>query len=256
MFCFIVLNMSKLFFIITLISICMSCVNSEIKKFESDVFKTDSGKTVSITFIKHASLMIDFEGYFIHVDPVNKQDDMRVDYELFPKANLVLVTHEHYDHLDNETVEIISTKETKFFSTENAVNQLGYGNVVEVGDSFDVDGKVKVEVVPAYNVSPEQLQFHPKERGDVGYVIDLDGLRIYVAGDTENIAEMSNLKDIDIAFLPVNQPYTMKVQQAVDAVLSFEPKVFYPYHYSATNVEEIADKLKDSNIEVRIRQMQ
>ena len=112
-----------------------------------------------------------------------------------------------------------------------------------------------IEAVPAYNTTPGREKYHPRHR-DNGYILTLGGTRIYISGDTEDIPELADLKDIDIAFLPVNQPYTMTVQQAVHAAEMFSPKILYPYHYGDTKVEEIKEKLKNSNIDVRIREMQ
>ena len=122
------------------------------------------------------------------------------------------------------------------------------------GESMKLRDDISVEAVPAYNITPDRTQFHPKGR-DNGYVLDLDGLRIYIAGDTEDIPEMAQLSGIDIAFLPCNQPYTMTPEQLANAAKMFSPKVVYPYHYSETPVEQINDLLKDSGIEVRIRAM-
>ncbi len=112
-----------------------------------------------------------------------------------------------------------------------------------------------IEAVPAYNTTPGREQFHPRHR-DNGYILTIDGLRIYIAGDTEDIPEMKNLKNIDIAFLPVNQPYTMTVTQAVNAANMFLPKILYPYHFGNTNVKQLKEALKNSGIEVRLRKME
>mgnify|MGYP000205328422 CR=1 FL=1 len=109
--------------------------------------------------------------------------------------------------------------------------------------------------VPAYNTTPGRDKYHPRHR-DNGYILTFDGLRVYIAGDTEDIPEMKDLKDIDIAFLPVNQPYTMTVPQAAKAAKMFSPKILYPYHYGDTKIGELKDALKGSGIDVRIRELQ
>ena len=129
---------------------------------------------------------------------------------------------------------------------------LGRGTALANGESYS-DGILSVDAVPAYNTTEDHLQFHPKGR-DNGYVLTLDGLRIYIAGDTEDIPEMSDLMDIDIAFLPCNQPYTMTVDQLVNAAKVIQPKVLIPYHYSQTDISSVPSLL--SGIDVRIRQMQ
>ena len=120
------------------------------------------------------------------------------------------------------------------------------------GDSSQITVDIKVEAVPAYNTTEGHQQFHPKGR-DNGYILTIDGLRIYIAGDTEDIPEMSEIKDIDIAFLPCNQPYTMTVDQLVRAAKIIRPKVLFPYHYSNTDVSDLPNRLKKEGIEVRIR---
>jgi L-ascorbate metabolism protein UlaG (beta-lactamase superfamily) len=129
--------------------------------------------------------------------------------------------------------------------------------IMKNGDKIKVSDQILIEAVPAYNTTPGREQFHPRHR-DNGYILTIDGLRIYIAGDTEDIPEMKNLKniDIDIAFLPVNQPYTMTVTQAVNAANMFLPKILYPYHFGNTNVKQLKEALKNSGIEVRLRKME
>ncbi|MCI2150738.1 MAG: MBL fold metallo-hydrolase, partial [Prevotella sp.] len=123
------------------------------------------------------------------------------------------------------------------------------------GDHLNLGPDIQIDAVPAYNNTPGHLQFHPRGVGN-GYVLTLDGLRIYIAGDTENIPEMRQLKNIDIAFLPVNQPFTMTPEQAARAARIIRPKVLFPYHYSDTKIERVAQLLKGSGIDVRIRNYQ
>ena len=128
----------------------------------------------------------------------------------------------------------------------------GSGEVMVNGDKIQIADDFTVEAVPAYNTSEGRTQFHPKGR-DNGYILAIDGLRIYIAGDTEDIPEMSAIKDIDIAFLPCNQPYTMTTEQLVKAAKTVKPKVLFPYHYGQTDVKGIPSQLKDCGIDVRIR---
>lgn len=125
------------------------------------------------------------------------------------------------------------------------------------GDRIDVAG-IAIEAVPAYNAvhkRPDGTPFHPKGIGN-GYVLTFGDCRVYVAGDTENIPEMKNLKDIAVAFLPVNLPYTMTLDMAADAARAIAPKIIYPYHYGETAIAELPELLKDEKgIEVRIRAM-
>ena len=129
---------------------------------------------------------------------------------------------------------------------------LGYGTVMANGDKLDLNDGLSVEAVPAYNTTEGHLQFHPKGR-DNGFILNIDGLRVYVAGDTEDIPEMAEIKDVDIAFLPCNQPYTMTVDQLLRAARTIKPKVLFPYHYGQTDVSGIPSLLRQDNVEVRIR---
>lgn len=124
------------------------------------------------------------------------------------------------------------------------------------GDVVQLAPDIKLEAVPAYNTTPGRDQFHPKGR-DNGYILTLGGTRIYIAGDTEDISELKQVKDIDIAFLPVNQPYTMTPEQAIRATKIVQPRILYPYHYGDTDINKVKDGLKDDKeMEVRIRALQ
>ncbi len=220
------------------------------QNFESDVFDTDKGK-LTLYFIKHGTLMFDFNGYIVHVDPMGQY----ADYAELPKADLILITHEHGDHLDPGAVSAVEKQGTKLIVTAFVHDKIKKGIVMKNGDKQTING-IKIKAVPAYNTTPDRTQFHPKGRGN-GYVLSFGNKCVYVAGDTENIPEMAQLKNIDIAFLPVNQPYTMTPEQAVEAAKSFKPRILYPYHYGNTDVQQVKTLLKDEKeIDVRIRQLQ
>ena len=221
-------------------------------KFKSDFFKTTRGDKITITFIKHASLVINFNDRTIYVDPISEY----ADFTKFPKADIILITHEHYDHFDKKAIKDLTKEGTVVVLNSNSQKLLGYGIVMSNGDHLNLLDSVSIDAVPAYNTTPDHLQFHPNGR-DNGYILTLNTAKIYIAGDTEDISEMKNISNIDIAFLPVNQPYTMTTEQAVRAAKIIKPKVLYPYHYSDTKIEKIADLLKDEkNIDVRIRDME
>lgn len=222
------------------------------EKFETDIVKTSAGD-LKITFIGHGTLMFTFGGKIIHVDPVGDY----ADYSKLPKANLVILTHEHRDHLDSKALEILRTDKTQLVLTETCAAKVTGGTVMKNGDVKTMEG-LKIEAFPAYNLvhmrSPGE-PFHPKGTGN-GYVITFGDKRIYVAGDTENTPEMKALKDIDIAFLPMNLPYTMTPEMVADAAKAFKPKVLYPYHFGETDVSKLAALLKDTpGIDIRIRKM-
>jgi L-ascorbate metabolism protein UlaG (beta-lactamase superfamily) len=218
--------------------------------FMTDTIQAKEG-AVKITFIAHATFYLEWNGKIIHVDPVGQY----ADYALLPKADLILVTHEHGDHLDPAAVKTLVKEGTRIVGNPAAASRLGTGAVaMKNGESTDVLG-VHIEAVPAYNTSSGHTQFHPKGR-DNGYVLTLGGLRLYVAGDTEDIPEMKAVGNVDVAFLPMNQPYTMTPEQAASAARSFMPRILYPYHFGDTDTSLLAALLKGtSGIEVRIRNM-
>ncbi len=219
---------------------------------EQDVVKTETGD-LKITFIGHGTLMFDYQGKVVHVDPVGREGD----YSKLPKADVVLITHEHGDHLDPKALAVIRKDQTKILLTKACVEKVPDGTVMKNGDPLTVCG-FKVEAVPAYNIvhkRPDGQPYHPKGLGN-GYIVNFDKTRVYIAGDTENIPAMSQLQKIDIAFLPMNLPYTMTPEMAAEAAKAFEPKVLYPYHYGQTDPNELVVLMKDSQkTEVRIRKM-
>jgi len=188
----------------------------------------------------------------IYVDPVTQLRGRTVDYSAMPKADIILVTHEHPDHYDTAALRQLTTDKTQLIMNPRCVELYGSGQAMKNGDKQPLAGGGDLEAVPAYNTTEGHLQFHPKGR-DNGYVLTLEDLRIYIAGDTEDILEMANIKDISIAFLPCNQPYTMTIEQAANAAKIIKPKVLFPYHYSDTPISQTVLKLAGSGIDVRIR---
>ena len=222
------------------------------KKFEVDTIKTSAGD-LKITFIGHGTLVFAFGKKVIHVDPVARE----ADYSKLPKADLILVTHQHGDHLDPKVLQMLRTDETSVGLTEICAIQVKGGIVMKNGGVITNRG-LKIEAVPAYNIvhmrGPNN-PYHPKGEGN-GYVVTFGDKRVYIAGDTENIPEMKALKKIDIAFLPMNLPYTMTPEMVADAAKAFKPKVLYPYHYGDTDTSRLVALMKDvKDVEVRIRKM-
>ena len=222
--------------------------------YQMDTFKTKSGKEVVISAIKHASLRIQYDGLEIQVDPVAEYAPA-TDYSTFSKADIILVTHEHFDHFDRDAIAALRKDGTEIVANPAVQKMLGSGTALANGESRVVAKGIKLDAIPAYNITPGHTQFHPKWR-DNGYVLTIDGLHIYIAGDTEDIPEMAQLKDIDIAFLPCNQPYTMTPEQVAKAARTIKPKVLFPYHYSQTPIKRVAELLARSGIDVRIRNYQ
>ena len=220
-------------------------------ELERDTFKTANNKDIVITFIKHGSLMLTYDGLHIQVDPVT----MFADYTTFPKADFILITHEHADHLDSVAINQLVKKDSQIIINQSSRDIISKGDVMKNGDNLKLRNDINLEAVPAYNTTEGREKYHPRHR-DNGYIITIDNIRIYIAGDTEDIPEMNEIKNIDIAFIPVNQPYTMTVDQAVNAAHILSPKVLYPYHFGNTDVKQIKTKLENSNIDVRLRKME
>jgi L-ascorbate metabolism protein UlaG (beta-lactamase superfamily) len=220
--------------------------------FESDLFPTTAGD-LSITFLGHASLLIVFNGKNIFVDPFSQV----ADYTSLPKADIIICTHEHRDHLDPQALALIRTSGTKLIFNPAGAAEVAGSIAMRNGDKRTVEG-LQIEAVPAYNILHKREDgnlFHPKGIGN-GYVLTFGKTRLYLAGDTENIPEMKTLKDIDIAFLPMNLPYTMTPEMVADAATMFNPHILYPYHYGNTETNKLVELLKeDKGIEVRIRKM-
>ena len=231
-----------------------STIAATAAEYQTDTFKTKSGKEIVITAIKHASLRIQYDGLEIQVDPVAEYAPA-TDYSKFPKADVILVTHEHFDHFDRDAIAVLRKGGTQIVANPVVQKMLGSGTALANGESHALPQGIALDAVPAYNTTPGRTQFHPTGR-DNGYVLTIDGLRIYIAGDTEDIPEMTKLKDIDVAFLPCNQPYTMTPEQVAKAARTIKPKVLFPYHYSQTPVKRVAELLVDTSIDVRIRSYQ
>lgn len=217
---------------------------------ETDIFTTQSGKLVKIHALMHASICIEYDGKIIYVDPCSNLGGRMVDYATMPQGDVIIITHEHFDHFDTAAIRQLTTDRTQLIMNPRCVELYGSGKAMKNGDKQQLPGIGSLEAVPAYNTTEGHQQFHPQGR-DNGYILTLDGLRIYIAGDAEDIPEMEDLKDIDIAFLPCNQPYTMTLEQFIHAAKMVHPKVLFPYHYGETDVSVIPTLLP--GIDVRIR---
>ncbi len=240
----------SLFFIVLFLNIPFAMSQ---QKFESDTLRTSAGP-LTMTFVGHGTLMFSWNGLTIHIDPVSQY----ADYEALPDADLILVTHHHGDHLDPGAIAQLSKEGTTVICSESCLEKLPDALVMKNGDVRSFKG-LTISAVPAYNIEHRRSNgepFHPKGVGN-GYVIDFGDKKVYVAGDTENIPEMAELKDIRCAFLPMNLPYTMSPEMVSQAVRMFHPAILYPYHYGTTDVSKLLDLLKDeSSCEIRIRNLQ
>lgn len=210
------------------------------------VEKTSQGD-LTVQPINHSAIRFAFKGKQYYVDPSGEAD-----WGAMPKADAILVTHEHGDHLSPTVIAKIRKEGTLVYANAASVRKAGFGQAIEVGQRQAVLD-VTVEAVAAYNMSPERLKFHPKERKDNGYVLTFGDTRVYVAGDTEGTPEMRALKDIAIAFLPINLPYTMPPPEAAEAARAFKPRILYPYHQGKSDPAEVKRLLADEEtIEVRV----
>jgi L-ascorbate metabolism protein UlaG (beta-lactamase superfamily) len=237
--------------LLTLIIIAMTTPGFSQVPPAYDKITTTAGP-VEMHFFGHGSLMFKVNGYVIYIDPVRSSGN----YDFFPKADIILVTHEHGDHLDINLIDSLKKQGTLVFCNYNSLPKIKWAMAMKAGDRQEINNIV-IEAVPAYNIVNERAPgqpFHPKGAG-LGYILTIGGKRFYVAGDTENTPEMKALKNIEVAFLPMNLPYTMTPEMVADAARAFKPKILYPYHYGETNTDEIIKLLKDSGIDVRIRDL-
>jgi L-ascorbate metabolism protein UlaG (beta-lactamase superfamily) len=203
--------------------------------------------------VNHASLVLAWKGVTIYVDPVGEAGR----YEGLPRPDLILVTDIHGDHLDAATLTSLAGAKTSIVAPKAVTDKLPEAlrtrtTTLANGETKSPLG-VKIEAIPMYNTTAARLQFHNKGRGN-GYVLTLGGKRVYISGDTEDIPEMRDLKDIDVAFVCMNLPYTMTVDQAASAVRQFKPKIVYPYHYRGSDLEKFKKLVgDDAGVEVRLR---
>jgi L-ascorbate metabolism protein UlaG (beta-lactamase superfamily) len=232
------------------------------KRLSGDRIATDNGPLV-IHPINHATFVMQWDGKTIYVDPVGGGKP----FADLPKPDLVLVTHIHFDHFDPATLEAVVPAGDRTVvvvpkTVDEKIPETLRGRltvkILANGEKAEVQG-IAVEAVPAYNSTPGKEKFHPKGR-DNGYLLTVGGKRVYVAGDTEDTPEMRALRNIDVAFLPMNLPYTMSVEMAAEAIRQFRPKVVYPYHYrSRDGTKADFGQLKrligeDSGTEIRVRE--
>jgi L-ascorbate metabolism protein UlaG (beta-lactamase superfamily) len=219
--------------------------------FERDTIKTSAGNLI-ITFVGHASLVFTFQDRNIYIDPVMQM----ADFSLFPKADAILVTHDHGDHFDPVAIEKLTKPETEIYLTQLCYDKLKKGKVCHDG-SFFIAAGIPGETIAAYNITRLRgngLPFHPKGEGN-GYVLTFGQIKVYIAGDTELTPEMRKLKDIDIAFLPIGLPYTMEPGMAIDAAKLLKVKILYPYHFNNSDPETLVRSLISTSTVVRVRSL-
>jgi len=208
--------------------------------------KTSQGD-LTIQPINHSAIRFEFKGRQYYVDPSGEAD-----WDKMPKADAIFITHEHQDHLSPQVIDQIKKSGTLILASAASVKKAGFGQTIEVGEKKQVLD-ITVEAVPAYNLSSDRQKYHPRDRKDNGYVLTFGDTRVYVAGDTEGTPEMKALKNIAIAFLPINLPYTMTPAAAAEAARAFKPRILYPYHQGKSDPAEVKRLLADEKaIEVRV----
>lgn len=222
-----------------------------------DVISTPKGN-VTIQPVFHASLVLSFNSTTIYIDPTQGADT----YKNMKKPNLILITHIHGDHFDLKTLNGLDLSNVTFIVPQSVADKMPgeWKNKIVVlhnGESTTRDG-IPIEAIAMYNMPGDSTVHHPKGKGN-GYVLNFGGKRFYISGDTEATPEMRSLKNIDVAFVCMNLPYTMDVDEAASGVLAFKPKIVYPYHYRTPNGFSDVAKFKslvnkaDPSIDVRLR---
>lgn len=209
----------------------------------------------NISPISHATAVITWDTLTIYLDPVGGAKAFSEE----KPADLILITDIHGDHMDAGTLEELQLGETKIIAPDAVNKELPEkfsNNIIVLNNDETIEYLgISVEAIPMYNLREEAKQFHPKGRGN-GYVLEKNGKRLYIAGDTEDIPEMRNLKNIDIALIPMNLPYTMTEDKAAEAVLDFQPKVVYPYHFRGKegklDVEKFKNMVHSENKEIEV----
>ena len=226
------------------------------QKYEKDVIKTSDGD-LTMTFIGHGTLMFEFNGIVIHIDPTMRE----AKYQDMPDADLILVTHQHGDHFDITAINHILKEDCEVVMTpvcfENLEN-FDQAVVMQNGDKNTIKG-IPIEAIPAYNIEHKRNNgqpYHPEGEGN-GYVLTFGDIKVLIGGDTENTPEIKALKGIDVAFLPMNLPYTMTPEMVADAAMAFRPSILYPYHFGNTETDKLVELLAgEKDIEVRIRDLE
>ena len=220
----------------------------------SDVFSTPAGD-ITVHPVSHASFVMETPAGVIYSDPVGAAED----YADFPAPDLILVTHEHGDHYNAETLAALAGDGVQIITNPAVFEMLpedlkAKASQMANGDSAEALG-VAIDAIPAYNLTEERKNFHPQGR-DNGYVLSFEGFRVYISGDTEDVPEMRALENIDLAFVCMNLPFTMDAEAAASAVAEFAPTYVYPYHYrgrdgGTQDPAEFAKKVGDA-VEVKM----
>ncbi|MGK7368899.1 MAG: MBL fold metallo-hydrolase [Candidatus Halalkalibacterium sp. M3_1C_030] len=228
-------------------------INAQAQRPNADQITTEEG-IINIQPIQHGTLALSWNKTSIYVDPTGGKEA----FSELEKPNLILITDIHGDHMNIETLEALDTENTTIIAPEAVKERLPEKlslkvNVLSNGQEYSLYG-IGIRAIPMYNLPENEESRHPKGRGN-GYILNMGGKNIYISGDTEDIREMRALEDIDVAFVCMNLPYTMDINQAASAVLDFQPDIVYPYHYRGQDTEAFKELVNNKNkdIEVRLR---
>jgi len=228
---------------------------------QSDTFSTKKGE-LTIHPVLHASMVWEWNGKTLYFDPYGGAER----YEKFPDPDIVLITHVHGDHLNPQTLNELNLSGADLVAPQSVIDKMEdelrqtFASVTVLANGeIHKWNKAKIKAVPMYNLPNDETARHPKGWGN-GYVLNLGGKRLYVCGDTEDIPEMRALKAIDVAFICMNLPYTMDIEHAADAVMEFQPKVIYPFHFRGkggfSDVEQFKKIVNEGapDVDVRLRE--
>lgn len=229
--------------------------DSQVTEAAEKVERERDSANVEIEAISHATAVINWGDFVFYLDPTGGAEA----FDGMNDPDLVLITDVHGDHMDAETLQALELGTTQIIVPQAVMDELpqemhGQLVVLNNGESREING-FQIEAIPMYNLPEAEDAFHTKGRGN-GYIIERDGKRLYIAGDTEDIPEMRNLQNIDMALIPMNLPYTMDVEQAAEGVLAFEPKEVYPYHFRGeggyANVERFKEIVNEQNEDIEV----
>ncbi len=243
--------------IILLLTSCKEATKNETVKTE-DTPNLSIKKVLEIIPISHATMVLNYDAETIYVDPTGGKEA----FDSQDKPTLILITDIHGDHYSFDTLKDIDLNEALIIAPQAVIDKFPVDfkpkyKVLKNGENTTFND-LKIEALPMYNLRKEALQFHPKGRGN-GYILTFGNERIYISGDTEDITEMRNLKNIDKAFVCMNLPYTMTVESAASAVLEFKPKQVYPYHFRGTegfsDVSRFKTLVNEGNTDIDVVQL-
>lgn len=241
----------KIISFVTTLLLCFFSLQSNAQLPDAGQIETATG-TLTVQPIQHGTLVLSRDDLTVYVDPVGGAEA----FKELNNPDIILITHIHGDHLSVETLNALNTENANIIAPQSVADRLPetYSNQLQVlanGESTDQSG-INIKAVAMYNLPPSEDAHHPKGRGN-GYVISDGTGKIYISGDTEGTPEMRALKNVDIAFVCMNLPYTMDVQQAADAVLAFKPAIVYPYHHRGQDTQKFKQLVNAANKQIKVR---